>query len=89
MRDLLWRVLKWTHWPQPLAAFVRAYRYLRNRCIVCGRRGVEKPCRYCSFECGCYDGVASVRYQPEHSLPKSRILCGRTTEVFAPKKHWG
>lgn len=89
MRDLIWRLFRVTHYPQPIAAFVRLYRHFRNRCIVCGCQGVNKPFRYCSFECSCYDGVSSVRYQPEYSLPKSKILCGRVTEIYEPKKHWG
>lgn len=89
MRDLLWRLFGWTEYPQPLAAFVRLSRHLRNRCIVCGRWGAKRPYRYCSFECGCYDGVMTVRYKPEHPLPKSRILCGRVTEIYQASKHWG
>jgi hypothetical protein len=78
-----------THYPSLLAPFVRLSRYLRNRCLVCGARGVDKPYRYCSFECGCYDGVSRVRFEPEHKLPKSRILVGKTCEVYRASKHWG
>ncbi len=78
-----------THYPQPIAAFVRLYRHLHDRCLVCGGYGAERPNRYCSFECACYDGVFSVRLQPEKKMPKSRILCGKTTEVYRPSKHWG
>jgi hypothetical protein len=78
-----------THYPQPLAALVRLYRYLRNRCLVCGCFGVDKPYRYCSFECSCYDGVSSVRFKPLTDLPKSRILCGKTTETYKASRHWG
>lgn len=89
MRNLLYRLFKITHYPQPFAAFVRVYRHLNNRCIVCGGNHAERPYRYCSYECSVYDGVASIRFKPDNSLPKSQILTGKTTEIYLPKKHWG
>lgn len=81
---------------QPIAALVRFYRWIRNRCLVCGGKitgqsywnsfllvyinGQPRPhYRYCQCECAMYDGVMSVRTNPNPPLKKSRILTGENT----------
>lgn len=65
-----------------VTAAVRAYRYVRRRCLVCGRSvgssgQAAVVYRYCSIECMAYDGALK-----DHS--KSRILTGK---IVPPKPH--
>jgi len=55
-----------------ISTVTRIIRFLRRRCIVCGKRtGTISRSRwhnrpyYCSFECACYDGVFSVNSNSE------------------------
>lgn len=77
-------------YPQPLAALVRLWRWLRYRCLVCGHRipltriwRIKPHYRYCSVECGCYDGTMSMNVRLK--TKSSRILTGKTTERYYPK----
>ncbi len=78
-------------YPQPLAALVRLYRWVRYRCLVCGHRlpltriwRIEPHYRYCSITCGCYDGAMAVR--SDIKVKDSRVLTGKTTWKWFPKE---
>lgn len=60
--------------------FVRAYRRLVGRCVVCGRSSSRRW--YDSVECGCYDGTMSVRVTPGRVLPKPSIWRGHTERYW-------
>lgn len=73
--------------------FRRFCRWLTYRCLVCGRsvgsrvpnvvEGKVPHYRYCSMECGMYDGVMAAR--ADVKVRKSWIFYGRLKE---PKRHY-
>jgi len=75
-------VLALVLWEKATIPFKRLGRWLRYRCLVCGRdcsSPIPTPhYRYCSLECAAYDGSLK---EPK----KSRVLFGTIKE---PKRHF-
>lgn len=61
-------------------AAIRLWRYLRSRCLVCGRCDTG-PYRYCTLECAAYD-------QALKDPGKSRILSGCVHARPKPHHEW-
>ena len=74
------RFMFWFEFKKIFNPFIRIWRYIFSKCVVCGRFSMKY--RYCSIECACYDGTFSVKNE---KINKPSLFFGHVSNY---RKHW-